>query len=164
MIDISDDELVKMIVGAAFEVRKRLAQGYLESTYENAMIVELKMQGLEVENQVLMRVDYKGVEVGVFRADLLVEKRVIVEIKAVAQLNKIHEMQLVNYLQTTHIDNGVFSSFTFIKRLFSSSSLSAIRVVSSAYRRLLIFLLAILIPACVSSSPVFLMMYSCGLL
>lgn len=48
MIDISDDELVKMIVGAAFEVRKRLAQGYLESTYENAMIVELKMQGLEV--------------------------------------------------------------------------------------------------------------------
>src|SRR5574337_892924 len=52
------------------------------------------------------------------------------------------------------------SSFTFIKRLFSSSSLSAIRVVSSAYLRLLIFLLAILIPACVSSSPAFLMMYS----
>ena len=52
------------------------------------------------------------------------------------------------------------SSFTFIKRLFSSSSLSAIRVVSSAYLRLLIFLLAILIPACASSSPVFLMMYS----
>lgn len=58
-----------------------------------------------------MRVDYKGVEVGVFRADLLVEKRVIVEIKAVAQLNKIHEMQLVNYLQTTHIDNGVLVNF-----------------------------------------------------
>lgn len=111
MIDISDDELVKMIVSAAFEVRKRLAQGYLESTYENAMMVELKMQGLEVENQVPMRVDYKGVEVGVFRADLLVEKRVIVEIKAVSQLNKIHEMQLVNYLQTTHIDNGVLVNF-----------------------------------------------------
>ena len=111
MIDISDDELVKMIVGAAFEVRKRLAQGYLESTYENAMMVELKMQGLEVANQVPMRVDYKGVEVGVFRADLLVEKRVIVEIKAVSQLNKIHEMQLVNYLQTTHIDNGVLVNF-----------------------------------------------------
>ena len=53
-----------------------------------------------------------------------------------------------------------FSSFTFIKRLFSSSSLSAIRVVSSAYLKLLIFLPAILIPACVSSSQVFLMMYS----
>ena len=53
-----------------------------------------------------------------------------------------------------------FSSFTFIKRFFSSSSLSAIRVVSSAYLRLLIFLPAILIPACASSSPVFLMMYS----
>lgn len=69
------------------------------------------MQGLEVENQVTMRVDYKGVEVGVFRADLLVEKRVIVEIKAVSQLNKMHEMQLVNYLQTTHIDNGVLVNF-----------------------------------------------------
>lgn len=111
MIEISDDELVKMIVGAAFEVRKRLPQGYLESTYENAMMVELKMQGLDVENQVSMRVDYKGVEVGVFRADLLVEKRVIVEIKAVSQLSKIHEMQLVNYLQTTHIDNGVLVNF-----------------------------------------------------
>ena len=54
----------------------------------------------------------------------------------------------------------LLSCFTFIKRLFSSSSLSAIRVVSSAYLRLLIFLLAILIPACVSSSPAFLMMYS----
>ena len=53
-----------------------------------------------------------------------------------------------------------FSSFTFIKGLFSSSSLSAIRVVSSAYLRLLIFLLAILVPACASSSPAFLMMYS----
>ena len=56
------------------------------------------------------------------------------------------------------------SSFTFIKRLFSSSSLSAIRVVSSAYLRLLIFLLAILVPACVSSSPVFLVMYSAYML
>ncbi len=111
MIDITDDELVKMIVGATFEVRKRLAQGYLESTYENALMVELKMQGLEVENQVPMSVDYRGVEVGVFRADLLVEKRVIVEVKAVSQLNKIHEMQLVNYLQTTHIDNGVLVNF-----------------------------------------------------
>ena len=117
MIDISDDELVKMIVGAAFEVRKRLAQGYLESTYENAMIVELKMQGLEVENQVPMRVDYKGVEVGVFRADLLVEKRVIVEIKAVAQLNKIHEMQLVNYLTITGINNGLLINFGNLEKL-----------------------------------------------
>ena len=68
---------------------------------------------------------------------------------------RCHDLRFLNVEPTFSL-----SSFTFIKRLFISSSLSAIRVVSSAYLRLLIFLLAILIPACVSSSPVFLMMYS----
>ncbi|MBO5345593.1 MAG: GxxExxY protein [Paludibacteraceae bacterium] len=108
---MDDEKLIEEIIGAAYEVRKRLAQGYLESTYENALIVELQMRGLFVENQVSMEVDYKGVVVGVFKADLLVEKRVIVEIKAVAQLNKVHELQLVNYLTTTHINHGILVNF-----------------------------------------------------
>ena len=111
MLELGDEDLIKEIVDATYEVRKRLAQGYLESTYENALIVELQMRGLFVENQVSMEVDYKGVVVGVFKADLLVEKRVIVEIKAVAQLNKIHELQLVNYLTTTHINHGILVNF-----------------------------------------------------
>ena len=111
MLELGDEDLIKEIVDATYEVRKRLSQGYLESTYENALIVELQMRGLFVENQVSMEVDYKGVVVGVFKADLLVEKRVIVEIKAVAQLNKIHELQLVNYLTTTHIDHGILVNF-----------------------------------------------------
>ena len=81
MAGLDDEKLIEEIIGAAYEVRKRLAQGYLESTYENALIVELQMRGLFVENQVSMEVDYKGVVVGVFKADLLVEKRVIIEIK-----------------------------------------------------------------------------------
>lgn len=111
MSGLDDEKLIEEIIGAAYEVRKRLAQGYLESTYENALIVELQMRGLFVENQVSMEVDYKGVVVGVFKADLLVEKRVIVEIKAVAQLNKVHELQLVNYLTTTHINHGILVNF-----------------------------------------------------
>ena len=111
MLELGDEDLIKEIVDAAYEVRKRLAQGYLESTYENALIVELQMRGLFVENQVSMEVDYKGVVVGVFKADLLVEKRVIIEIKAVSQLNEIHELQLVNYLTTTHIDHGILVNF-----------------------------------------------------
>ena len=111
MLELGDEDLIKEIVDATYEVRKRLSQGYLESTYENALIVELQMRGLFVENQVSMEVDYKGVVVGVFKADLLVEKRVIVEIKAVAQLNKIHELQLVNYLTTTHINHGILVNF-----------------------------------------------------
>ena len=111
MLELGDEDLIKEIVDATYEVRKRLSQGYLESTYENALIVELQMRGLFVENQVSMEVDYKGVVVGVFKADLLVEKRVIVEIKAVSQLNKIHELQLVNYLTTTHINHGILVNF-----------------------------------------------------
>ena len=111
MSGLDDEKLIEEIIGAAYEVRKRLAQGYLESTYENALIVELQMRGLFVENQVSMKVDYKGVVVGVFKADLLVEKSVIIEIKAVSQLNKIHELQLVNYLTTTHIDHGILVNF-----------------------------------------------------
>jgi GxxExxY protein len=111
MSGLDDEKLIEKIIGAAYEVRKRLAQGYLESTYENALIVELQMRGLFVENQVSMEVDYKGVVVGVFKADLLVEKRVIIEIKAVSQLNKIHELQLVNYLTTTHINHGILVNF-----------------------------------------------------
>lgn len=111
MSGLDDEKLIEEIIGATYEVRKRLAQGYLESTYENALIVELQMRGLFVENQVSMEVDYKGVVVGVFKADLLVEKRVIIEIKAVSQLNKIHELQLVNYLTTTHIDHGILVNF-----------------------------------------------------
>ena len=111
MSGLDDEKLIEEIIGAAYEVRKRLAQGYLESTYENALIVELQMRGLFVENQVSMEVDYKGVVVGVFKADLLVEKRVIIEIKAVSQLNKIHELQLVNYLITTHINHGILVNF-----------------------------------------------------
>ena len=111
MSGLDDEKLIEEIIGAAYEVRKRLAQGYLESTYENALIVELQMRGLFVENQVSMEVDYKGVVVGVFKADLLVEKRVIIEIKAVSQLNKIHELQLVNYLTTTHINHGILVNF-----------------------------------------------------
>ena len=111
MSGLDDEKLIEEIIGAAYEVRKRLAQGYLESTYENALIVELQMRGLFVENQVSMEVDYKGVVVGVFKADLLVEKRVIIEIKAVSQLNKIHELQLVNYLTTIHIDHGILVNF-----------------------------------------------------
>lgn len=111
MLELGDEDLIKEIVDATYEVRKRLSQGYLESTYENALIVELQMRGLFVENQVSMEVDYKGVVVGVFKADLLVEKRVIVEIKAVAQLNKVHELQLVNYLTTTHINHGILVNF-----------------------------------------------------
>ena len=80
------DSLVTEIVDAAFQVKKRLVPGFLESIYEKALIIELTERGLDVQSQVPIEVDYKGHVIGEFKLDLLVEDKVIVEVKAVNQL------------------------------------------------------------------------------
>ena len=105
------EELVKEIVDAAFQVKKRLVPGFLESIYEKALIIELTERGLEVESQVPIEVDYKGHVIGEFKLDLLVENQVIVEVKAVNQLLSVHNLQLVNYLTTAHKDVGLLINF-----------------------------------------------------
>lgn len=103
--------LLQTIKDAAFEVRRNLAPGYLESVYQNALLVELQLRGLRAQKEVGIAVDYKGVAVGEFRADILVENSVIIELKAVRELNPIHEMQLVNYLVATGIDHGYLINY-----------------------------------------------------
>jgi GxxExxY protein len=107
----SIESLIKKIVLCAYEVRKVLKPGYLESIYKNAMFLELKQQGLKVSTEVPFHVTYKGHVLGDFRADIVVEDRVILELKAIEHLNKAHEIQLVNYLMTTGIDVGLLINF-----------------------------------------------------
>jgi len=78
---------------------------------ENALLLELKSRGLKVENQVPVNVKYKGQSVGEYIADLLVEEKVIVELKTVESLTKVHEAQLLNYLQATGIKIGLLVNF-----------------------------------------------------
>lgn len=92
-------------------VHKFFGEGYLEEVYKNALIVELKELGFAVESEVAIPVDYHGVRVGDYRADVIVEKRLILELKAVNALNKRHEAQLVNYLSATGIDDGMLLNF-----------------------------------------------------
>ena len=108
---MENNELTYLINGAIFEVNRELGAGFLEKVYENALIVELKERGLEAENQVPIKIKYKGREVGEYYADIIVENQVILEIKAVDSLHKIHEAQLLNYLKATGYKIGLLVNF-----------------------------------------------------
>ena len=105
------DDITYRIRGAVFEVNKVLGYGFLEKVYEKALMIELSSRGLSVENQVPLKVSYKEQIVGEYFTDLLVEGRVIIEIKAVTNLLKEHQAQLLNYLKATGIQSGLLVNF-----------------------------------------------------
>jgi GxxExxY protein len=105
------DDLTKKIIASAYEVHNTLGAGFLEKVYENAMMIELKKSGLQAQQQFNIPVYYKDSLVGDYYADIIVEKQVILELKAIENLAKIHEVQLVNYLQGTGIEIGLLINF-----------------------------------------------------
>jgi len=114
---MSIEELIKLVINKTYEVRSHLVAGYLESVYKKALLIELREAGLEVEDEVELPVQYKGHVIGNFRADIIVEGSVIIELKAVAHLLPAHEIQLVNYLTIAKIDNGLLINFGAAERL-----------------------------------------------
>ena len=109
------NEITYEINGAVFEVNKVLGPGFLEKVYQNALMVELKNRGLKAESQVPINVFYKENVVGEYIADILVEDKVIVELKTVEKLDKIHEAQLLNYLKATRTQIGLLVNFKHSK-------------------------------------------------
>ena len=105
------DRLCYDVIGAAMRVHSFFGDGYLEEVYKNAMLVELRNMNLNARSEVAIPVDYKGVRVGDYRADIVVENCLILELKAVMALNKKHEAQVVNYLTATGIDDGILFNF-----------------------------------------------------
>ena len=104
-------DLCGEIIGAAMKVHSALGPGFLESVYQNALIWELRKGGLRSEAQKPISVKYNGQIVGAFAADLLVNDSVIVEVKAIQTLAKPHEIQLVNYLTATGLNEGLLLNF-----------------------------------------------------
>jgi len=104
-------DITDKIIGAAYEVHGVLGQGFLEKVYENALAVELRRAGLEVEQQRPITVRYKNEVVGDYFADLVVEGAVIVELKATRSIEPVHEVQLVNYLRATRLQVGILINF-----------------------------------------------------
>lgn len=100
-----------MIIGCAYKVHNTLGTGFLEKVYENALMIELKNSGLDAKQQVGIPVSYKDIIVGDYYADIIVEDEIILELKAVENLAKIHEVQLVNYLHGTGLEIGLLINF-----------------------------------------------------
>ena len=109
--DQPNAQLTGEIIKVFYEVYNELGVGFLESIYENAMVVALAQAGLPVSQQVPCSVIFRGTNVGEHRIDLLVAESVIVETKAVSQLLPIHEAQLVNYLKATAHEIGLLLNF-----------------------------------------------------
>lgn len=113
---MSENEISKKIIGAAIEVHKQLGPGLLESSYEVCLAYELKQQGLKVRTQVALPVIYKEVRLKAgYRIDILVEEKVIVELKAVDMLINIHTAQLLTYLRLKDLKLGLLINFNSVK-------------------------------------------------
>ena len=105
------DAVCEAIIGAAFRVSNALGSGFLEKVYENALVHELRKSGLQVAQQVPVKVRYDGVVAGEYVADLLVAGSVIVELKCAKQLEDIHLAQCLNYLRAAGLRRGLILNF-----------------------------------------------------
>ena len=104
-------EITRQIVGAFFEVYGELGYGFLESVYRAAMSIALRERGLADEAEVELKAKFRGRAVGTFRADLLVENVVVVELKAARGIDQAHIAQGLNYLRCTSLETGLILNF-----------------------------------------------------
>ena len=105
------EQLTGKILEASFEVIRELGAGFLEGVYQNALLIALRQKGIKAEARVPLLVRFRGEVVGEYYADLLVDGKVIVELKAVKALAPEHQAQLINYLKATGIEVGLLINF-----------------------------------------------------
>ena len=110
-------ELSDLIISCAIEVHKHLGNGFLEKVYENALKHEFELCNVRCENQKLIEVKYKSKVVGEYYADLLIEDKIILELKACKNIDPIHEAQLIHYLKATGVKVGYIINFGSDKKL-----------------------------------------------
>jgi GxxExxY protein len=107
-----EKELTNKIIGAAIEVHKALGPGLLESAYEKCLMKEFELSNISFKSQIELPLEYKGIRVDAgYRIDLIVERKVIIELKAVESLIPVHEAQLLTYLKLTGIRVGMLMNF-----------------------------------------------------
>jgi GxxExxY protein len=104
-------ETTDSILKSFYEVYNELGDGFLESVYENALYIVLTEHGLHVERQKDISVFFRGNRIGDFKADLIVDEKVLIELKAVRTLDHAHEAQLINYLKAANIEVGLLLNF-----------------------------------------------------
>ena len=109
--DETSDVLASTVLDAAFEVHRHVGPAFLESVYENALCHELRLRGVPFERQVAVSILFKELSVGEGRADLIVGKRVVVELKALPALGPVHLAQTLSYLKATGLRLGLLVNF-----------------------------------------------------
>ena len=112
---MEEEELTFKIRGCVFEVFRLLGGGFLEQVYHQALLHEFEVQGLHAEAQRGLEVNYKGKVVGLYAPDIIVEDRVVMELKAVESLTKMHDAQLLNYLKVSGKRVGLLVNFAHPK-------------------------------------------------
>lgn len=105
------EELTQRILRTFFETYNELGYGYAESVYEKAIVIALAQTGIRAQRQAPISVHFRGEVVGEFAADVLVEDKVILELKSARSLDQAHEAQLLNYLRATTIEVGLLLNF-----------------------------------------------------
>lgn len=111
MSDYLHQDLTSKIISCFYKVYNTLGFGFLEKVYENALLIELNNAGLNVERQKPIKVHYEDRLVGEYFADIIVESKIILELKAAESLIEEHELQLINYLKATDIELGLLLNF-----------------------------------------------------
>jgi len=108
---LEHEELTGQIIGAAIAVHKALGPGFIESVYENALVVELRHQGISLQRQLAVPVLYRGVEVGMHRLDCFVAATIVVELKAIKELSDVHFAVVRSYLRAVGREHGLILNF-----------------------------------------------------
>ena len=111
MIVLKHKELSEKIIAAAYDVHKELGYGFVEKIYRNALVVSLGEAGIKCISESPLKVKYHNIVIGDYYADIIVDEKIVVEVKAVSKLESIHEVQLVNYLKATGIEVGLLINF-----------------------------------------------------
>ena len=136
-LDVEYRELSGELVKAAFEVHKTLGPGYLEKVYEDALVIELKLRNINFSRQKQIEIRYKTYPIAKGKIDLLIDNKIIVEIKAVECFAEIHRAQIISYLRATNLKLGLLMNFNVkymkdgIRRVISTK----IKTASSAALR-----------------------------
>jgi GxxExxY protein len=104
-------DLTKNLIGIFYEVYNELGHGFLESVYENALCISLREKGFEVHQQIAIPVWFHGKKVGDFDADVLIDKKILLELKVARSIEQAHIAQLLNYLKATPIEVGLLFNF-----------------------------------------------------
>jgi GxxExxY protein len=110
--ELEHEELTNKIIGCAIEVHKKLGPGFVESIYENALVIELQRKGLPFEKQKEVVVQYDGAEVGKHRIDLLIADTIVVELKATRNIEDIHFVIVRSYLKALGKEHGLLINFS----------------------------------------------------